>query len=77
LEPNCGAAEKITILVDDDAPAISTVDTLEDLGHDVIEANSADRALENLRDDCRPIMEDSGKPPPRFAAMRPSPGSVE
>jgi CheY-like chemotaxis protein len=47
------AAEKITILVvDDDALiAMSTVDMLEDLGHEVIEANSGDRALEILRQD--------------------------
>jgi PAS domain S-box-containing protein len=47
------AAEKITVLVvDDDALiAMSTVDMLEDLGHDVIQANSGDRALEILRDD--------------------------
>jgi PAS domain S-box-containing protein len=50
------ATEKITILVvDDDALiAMSTVDMLADLGHDVIEANSGDRALEILRDD-RPV----------------------
>jgi PAS domain S-box-containing protein len=50
-EPNGEATEKITILVvDDDALiAMSTVDMLEDLGHDVIEANSGDRALEILR----------------------------
>jgi CheY-like chemotaxis protein len=44
-------APKITVLfVDDDALiAMSTVDMLEDLGHDVIEANSAYRALEILR----------------------------
>jgi CheY-like chemotaxis protein len=47
------AAEKITILVvDDDALiAMSTVDMLEDLGHEVIEANSGDRALEILQQD--------------------------
>ena len=45
-------AEKITILVvDDDALiAMSTVCLLEDLGHDVIEANSGDHALKILRD---------------------------
>jgi PAS domain S-box-containing protein len=50
-EPNGEAAGKITILVvDDDALiAMSTVDMLEDLGHDVIEADSGDRALEILR----------------------------
>jgi CheY-like chemotaxis protein len=55
-EPNDEATEKITILVvDDDALiAMSTVDMLQDLGHDVIEANSGDRALEILRDD-RPV----------------------
>jgi CheY-like chemotaxis protein/two-component sensor histidine kinase len=48
-----GETEKITILVvDDDALiAMSTVDMLEDLGHEVIEANSGDRALEILRQD--------------------------
>lgn len=51
-EPNEEATKKITILVvDDDALiAMSTVDMLEDLGHEVIEANSGDRALEILRD---------------------------
>jgi len=46
-------AEKITVLVvDDDALiAMSTVDMLEDLGHEVIEANSGDRALEILQQD--------------------------
>jgi CheY-like chemotaxis protein/two-component sensor histidine kinase len=50
------ATEKVTVLVvDDDALiAMSTVAMLEDLGHDVIEANSGDRALEILRDD-RPV----------------------
>jgi CheY-like chemotaxis protein len=39
-----------TILVVDDDPliAMSTVDMLEDLGHTVIEANSADQALKIL-----------------------------
>jgi CheY-like chemotaxis protein len=43
---------KITVLVvDDDALiAMSTVGMLEDLGHEVIEAHSGDRALEILRD---------------------------
>jgi CheY-like chemotaxis protein len=52
-EPKDEATEKITVLVvDDDALiAMSTVDMLDDLGHDVIEANSADRALEILRGD--------------------------
>jgi PAS domain S-box-containing protein len=51
-EPNVEISGKITVLVvDDDALiAMSTVDMLEDLGHDVIEANSGDRALEILRD---------------------------
>lgn len=51
-EPKDELTEKITILVvDDDALiAMSTVDMLEDLGHDVIEANSGDRALEILHD---------------------------
>ncbi len=55
-EPKREAAQKITILfVDDDAlVALSTVDMLEDLGHEVIEADSGDRALAILRDD-RPI----------------------
>ena len=50
------ATEKKTILVVDDDVliAMSTVDMLEDLGHDVIEANSGDRALEILRGD-RPV----------------------
>src|SRR5437868_14906569 len=44
--------EKITILVvDDDALiAMSTTDMLEDLGHEVIEADSGDRALDILRE---------------------------
>jgi CheY-like chemotaxis protein len=44
--------EKLTILVVDDDPliAMSTVDMLEDLGHQVIEANSGARALEILKD---------------------------
>lgn len=43
-------AQSATILVVDDDPLItlSTVDMLEDLGHTVIEANSAQRALEIL-----------------------------
>ncbi len=43
-------APRVTILVvDDDALiSMSTVDMLEDLGHEVIEANSGDRALEIL-----------------------------
>jgi signal transduction histidine kinase/FixJ family two-component response regulator len=42
---------RMTILVVDDDPliAMSTVDMLEDLGHDVIEANSGARALEILQ----------------------------
>jgi PAS domain S-box-containing protein len=54
-EPKDEATEKITILVVDDDVliAMSTVDMLEDLGHDVIEANSGDRALEILHD--RPV----------------------
>jgi CheY-like chemotaxis protein len=53
IELNGEATERITILVvDDDALiAMSTVDMLEDLGHEVIEANSGDRALEILRKD--------------------------
>jgi PAS domain S-box-containing protein len=52
-KPSGKAPEKVTVLVvDDDALiAMSTVDMLEDLGHDVIEANSGDRALEILRED--------------------------
>lgn len=55
-EPQDEATEKITILVvDDDALiAMSTVDMLEDLGHDVIQANSGDLALQILRDG-RPV----------------------
>lgn len=51
-EQNSSAIDKITVLVvDDDALiAMSTVDMLEDLGHDVIEANSGDDALSILRD---------------------------
>lgn len=47
---------RITILVvDDDALiSMSTVDMLEDLGHDVIEANSGDGALDILKDG-RPV----------------------
>jgi CheY-like chemotaxis protein len=43
-------AHPATILVVDDDPLItmSTIDMLEDLGHKVIEANSAHRALEIL-----------------------------
>jgi PAS domain S-box-containing protein len=50
------ATEKITILVVDDDVliAMSTVGMLEDLGHEVIEANSGARALEILRDN-RPV----------------------
>jgi CheY-like chemotaxis protein len=37
-------------VVDDDAlVAMSTVDMLEDLGHEAIEANSGERALEYCR----------------------------
>ena len=44
-------AAKVTILVVDDdvLVAMSTVDMLEDLGHEVIEANSGDEALTILR----------------------------
>lgn len=39
------------LLVDDDAlTSMSTSDTLQDLGHDVVEARSARRALEILRE---------------------------
>ncbi len=52
-EPNGEPAEKFTILVVDDDPlvAMSTADMLDDLGHDVIEANSGARALEILQGD--------------------------
>lgn len=52
-EPRGEAAEKLTVLVVDDDVliAMSTVDMLEDLGHEVIEANSGDRALEILHGD--------------------------
>jgi PAS domain S-box-containing protein len=52
LEPDGELNGKITVLVvDDDALiAMSTVGMLEDLGHEVIEAHSGDRALEILRD---------------------------
>jgi CheY-like chemotaxis protein len=55
-EPKDEVTEKVTVLVvDDDALiAMSTVAMLEDLGHDVIEAYSGDRALEILRDS-RPV----------------------
>jgi CheY-like chemotaxis protein len=45
--------EKLTILlVDDDAlVAVTTVVMLEDLGHEVIEADCGDQALNILRDD--------------------------
>ena len=42
------------LIVDDDALiAMSTVDMLEDLGHEVLEANSGERALELLRENDR------------------------
>ena len=49
-EPRVGPVRAATILVVDDDPLIasSTVDMLEDLGHTVIEANSARQALEIL-----------------------------
>lgn len=52
LAPKDIGIGKITILVvDDDALiAMSTVDMLEDLGHDVIEANSGEGALDILKD---------------------------
>jgi CheY-like chemotaxis protein len=48
------SVQKITVLfVDDDILiAMTVVDMLKDLGHDVIEANSATRALEILRSGC-------------------------
>jgi PAS domain S-box-containing protein len=51
-EPDGELNGKITVLVvDDDALiAMSTVGMLEDLGHEVLEAHSGDRALEILRD---------------------------
>jgi signal transduction histidine kinase len=50
LEPKVASGRSATILVVDDDPLIasSTVDMLEDLGHTVITANSAKRALEIL-----------------------------
>ncbi len=47
-EPYAASARSATILVVDDDPLVArgTVDMLEDLGHTVIEANSARRALE-------------------------------
>jgi len=47
-----GGGRRATILVVDDDPlvAMSTVEMLEDLGHQVIEANSANQALEILGD---------------------------
>jgi PAS domain S-box-containing protein len=52
IEPVGQLNARITVLVvDDDALiAMSTVDMLEDLGHEVIEAHSGERALEILRD---------------------------
>ena len=52
-KPTDRVADKMTILVVDDDVliAMSTVAMLEDLGHEVIEANSGARALEILRDD--------------------------
>jgi CheY-like chemotaxis protein len=49
--PPAKKTSKLTVLVvDDDALiAMSTVDMLEDLGHQVIEANSGERAMEILR----------------------------
>jgi CheY-like chemotaxis protein len=49
-EAHLEAGRSATILVVDDDPlvAMSTVDMLEDLGHTVIEANSADQALKIL-----------------------------
>lgn len=46
------AAEQIKILVVDDDMliAMSTVDMLEDLGHEVVEVNSGDNALQLLKD---------------------------
>ncbi len=54
--PSGGATKKMTILVVDDdvLVAMSTVSMLEDLGHNAIEVNSGDRALEILRDN-RPV----------------------
>ncbi len=52
VETKAEPVERITVLVvDDDALiAMSTADMLEDLGHEVIEAESGDRALDILRD---------------------------
>jgi PAS domain S-box-containing protein len=48
-----GTAAKLTILVVDDDPliAMSTVDMLEDLGHEVVGAKSGAQALEALQND--------------------------
>jgi signal transduction histidine kinase/ActR/RegA family two-component response regulator len=52
LESTGERARRITVLVvDDDALiAMSTVDMLEDLGHEAIEAHSGERALDILKD---------------------------
>lgn len=51
VPPNDETIEKLKILVVDDDPLVvtSTVDMLEDLGHDVLEADSGDNALEIIR----------------------------
>src|SRR5690606_27323047 len=49
-QPSHPVARAKILLVDDDALiAMSTADMLEDLGHEVIEANSAASALETLK----------------------------
>ena len=47
-EPGVTARAKILVVDDDALIAMSTVDMLEDLGHEVLEANSGARALELL-----------------------------
>ncbi|WP_455273603.1 ATP-binding protein [Rhizobium herbae] len=48
-EPSMTAKVKILVVDDDALIAMSTVDMLEDLGHEVLEANSGARALDFLR----------------------------
>ncbi len=50
LCPDIPARMKILIVDDDMLIAMSTVDMLEDLGHEVLEANSASQALDLLRE---------------------------
>jgi signal transduction histidine kinase len=54
-ESRVGLARSVILVVDDDALVLdSTVALLEDLGHEVVEAGSADEALEVIRGD-RPL----------------------